>query len=139
MLIILYIGINLPLAIWMLRSFFQEIPRELIEAAEIDGASLSSQLRSIILPIAAPGIAATALLCVIFAWNEFFYAVQLNFAGALDDAASGSRRTSDARRLPGEALGRFGARLHPRRARRMGRPEAHDPWPCHGRDQMRKD
>jgi sorbitol/mannitol transport system permease protein len=77
-LIILYTGINLPLAIWMLRSFFQEIPRELIEAAEIDGASLKGQLTSIILPLAAPGIAATALLCVIFAWNEFFYAVQLN-------------------------------------------------------------
>jgi sorbitol/mannitol transport system permease protein len=77
-LIILYTAINLPLAVWMLRSFFQEVPRELIEAAEIDGASLRGQLRSIILPIAAPGIAATALLCVIFAWNEFFYAVQLN-------------------------------------------------------------
>lgn len=77
-LIILYTAINLPLAIWMLRSFFAEIPRELIEAAEIDGASLMGQLRSIILPMAAPGIAATALLCVIFAWNEFFYAVQLN-------------------------------------------------------------
>jgi sorbitol/mannitol transport system permease protein len=77
-LIILYTGINLPLAVWMLRSFFHEIPRELIEAAEIDGASLRGQLTSIILPMAAPGIAATALLCVIFAWNEFFYAVQLN-------------------------------------------------------------
>jgi sorbitol/mannitol transport system permease protein len=77
-LIILYTGINLPLAVWMLRSFFKEIPRELIEAAEIDGAGLKGQLTSIILPLAAPGIAATALLCVIFAWNEFFYAVQLN-------------------------------------------------------------
>ena len=77
-LIILYTGLNLPLAVWMLRSFFQEIPRELIEAAEIDGANLWGQLRSIILPMAGPGIAATALLCVIFAWNEFFYAVQLN-------------------------------------------------------------
>jgi sorbitol/mannitol transport system permease protein len=77
-LVILYTGINLPLAVWMLRSFFREIPRELIEAAEIDGASLRGQLKSIILPMAAPGIAATALLCVIFAWNEFFYAVQLN-------------------------------------------------------------
>jgi sorbitol/mannitol transport system permease protein len=77
-LVILYVGINLPLAIWMLRSFFQEIPRELIEAAEIDGAGLKGQMTSIILPMAAPGIAATALLCVIFAWNEFFYAVQLN-------------------------------------------------------------
>jgi polyol transport system permease protein len=79
-LIILYIAINLPLAIWMLRSFFKEIPRELIEAAEIDGTNLYNQLRTVILPIAAPGIAATALLCVIFAWNEYFYALQLNFA-----------------------------------------------------------
>ena len=71
---------NLPLAIWMIRSFFMEVPRELIEAAEIDGTSLINQLRSVILPIAAPGIAATALLCVIFAWNEYFYAIQLNFA-----------------------------------------------------------
>src|SRR4051794_2236895 len=77
-LIILYTAINLPLAVWMLRSFFSEIPRELIEAAEIDGAGLRGQLTSVILPLAAPGIAATALLCVIFAWNEFFYAVQLN-------------------------------------------------------------
>jgi sorbitol/mannitol transport system permease protein len=77
-LIVLYTAINLPLAVWMLRSFFMEIPRELIEAADIDGAKLRGQLTSIILPIAAPGIAATALLCLIFAWNEYFYAVQLN-------------------------------------------------------------
>ena len=79
-LIVLYIAINLPLAIWMSRSFFMEVPRELIEAAEIDGTNLFNQLRSVILPIVAPGIAATALLCVIFAWNEYFYALQLNFA-----------------------------------------------------------
>jgi sorbitol/mannitol transport system permease protein len=81
-LVILYTGMNLPLAVWMLRSFFQEIPKELIEAAEIDGAGLRGQLTSIILPMAAPGIAATALLCLIFAWNEFFFAVQLNPASA---------------------------------------------------------
>ena len=77
-LIVLYTAMNLPLAVWMLRSFFLEVPRELVEAAEIDGASLITQIRSVILPIAVPGIAATALLCVIFAWNEFFLAVQLN-------------------------------------------------------------
>jgi polyol transport system permease protein len=77
-LIVLYTAINLPLAVWMLRSFFMEIPRELIEASEIDGAKLRGQLTSVVLPLAAPGIAATALLCVIFAWNEYFYAVQLN-------------------------------------------------------------
>jgi sorbitol/mannitol transport system permease protein len=77
-LVVLYTAMNLPLAIWMLRSFFMEIPRELIEASEIDGARLRGQLTSVVLPIAAPGIAATALLCLIFAWNEYFYAVQLN-------------------------------------------------------------
>lgn len=77
-LIILYTAMNLPLAVWMLRSFFGEVPRELIEAAQIDGASWWGQITSVVLPIVAPGIAATALLCVIFAWNEFFLAVQLN-------------------------------------------------------------
>ena len=81
LLIILYMSMNLPLAIWMLRSFFQEVPRELIEAAEIDGANLRSQMVSVILPIVAPGLAATALLCFIFAWNEYFLAVQLNTTG----------------------------------------------------------
>ena len=77
-LIILYTAMNLPLAVWMLRSFFSEVPTELVEAAQIDGASLRGQITSVILPIVAPGLAATALLCVIFAWNEFFLAVQLN-------------------------------------------------------------
>lgn len=77
-LIILYTAMNLPLAVWMLRSFFSEVPRELIEAAQMDGASLRGQITSVIMPIVAPGMAATALLCVIFAWNEFFLAVQLN-------------------------------------------------------------
>ncbi len=75
--IIVYTAMNLPLAVWMLRSFFGEVPRELIEAAQIDGASLMSQLRSVVLPIVSPGIAATALLCFIFAWNEYFLAVTL--------------------------------------------------------------
>lgn len=77
-LIILYTAMNLPLAVWMLRSFFAEVPRELIEAAQMDGCNLMGQIRQVILPIVAPGLAATALLCVIFAWNEFFLAVQLN-------------------------------------------------------------
>jgi len=81
-LVVLYTGMNLPLAVWMLRSFFAEVPKELIEAAQIDGASLMGQIRQVILPIVAPGLAATALLCVIFAWNEFFLAVQLNPTGA---------------------------------------------------------
>ncbi|MEM9131781.1 MAG: carbohydrate ABC transporter permease [Actinomycetota bacterium] len=82
LLIILYTAMNLPLAIWMLRSFFAEVPKELIEASQMDGAKLLGQIRSVILPIAAPGLAATALLCLIFAWNEFFLAIQLNLLDA---------------------------------------------------------
>lgn len=70
-LVILYTAMNLPLAVWMLRSFFAEVPKELVEASQIDGCSLLGQIRQVILPIVAPGLAATALLCVIFAWNEF--------------------------------------------------------------------
>ena len=77
-LIIMYTAMNLPLAVWMLRSFFGEVPRELIEAAQMDGTGLRGQIMDVMLPIVAPGVAATALLCFIFAWNEFFLAVQLN-------------------------------------------------------------
>ncbi|MCU1488661.1 MAG: putative transporter permease protein [Acidimicrobiaceae bacterium] len=76
-LVILYTGMNLPIAIWMIRSFLLEVPREVLEAARIDGADLWVEIRQVILPIVVPGIAATALICVIFAWNEFFFAVNL--------------------------------------------------------------
>jgi len=71
-------GLNLPLAVWMLRSFFKEVPVALIEASQIDGATLRQQIIRVMLPIVAPGLSATALLVLIFAWNEFFLAVQLN-------------------------------------------------------------
>jgi sorbitol/mannitol transport system permease protein len=81
-LVILYTAMNLPLAIWMMRSFFLEVPKEMIEAGRIDGANLPTLLRRVILPVVAPGIAATALICVIFSWTEFFYAVNLTAAQA---------------------------------------------------------
>lgn len=81
-LIILYTSMNLPLAIWMMRSFFLEVPHEMIEAARIDGATLPVLLRKIIMPVVAPGVAATALICVIFSWTEFFYSVNLTAARA---------------------------------------------------------
>ncbi|MGY6656187.1 carbohydrate ABC transporter permease [Amycolatopsis sp. TRM77291] len=81
-LIILYTSMNLPLAIWMMRSFFLEVPHEMIEAGRIDGATLPILLRKIIMPVVAPGVAATALICVIFSWTEFFYSVNLTAARA---------------------------------------------------------
>lgn len=76
-LIILYTAMNMPIAVWMLRSFFLEVPRAIMEAARIDGATQRQELVRIVMPLIAPGIAATALICVIFAWNEFFFAVTL--------------------------------------------------------------
>ncbi|ULE31231.1 carbohydrate ABC transporter permease [Mycobacterium sp. IDR2000157661] len=76
-LVILYTAMNLPIAVWMMRSFFLEVPGELLEAASLDGASTWRSVREVILPLVSPGIAATALICVIFAWNEFFFAVSL--------------------------------------------------------------
>src|SRR5690606_32539005 len=81
-LVVLYTAMNLPIAVWMMRSFFQEIPVEVLEAASMDGAGLMRTLRSVLLPMVAPGIAATALICVIFAWNEFFFALNLTASRA---------------------------------------------------------
>jgi sorbitol/mannitol transport system permease protein len=81
-LIVLYTAMNLPIAIWMLRSFLQEIPGEVLEAAAIDGAGFNRTMRSVIMPMIAPGIAATVLICVIFSWNEFFFALNLTAARA---------------------------------------------------------
>jgi sorbitol/mannitol transport system permease protein len=75
--VILYTSMNLPLAVWMMRSFLLEVPREVVEAASVDGAGLGLTIRKVIAPIVSPGIAATALICFIFAWNEFFFAVNL--------------------------------------------------------------
>jgi sorbitol/mannitol transport system permease protein len=76
-LVILYTSMNLPIAVWMLRSFLLEVPVEIVEASRVDGAGLLRQLRSVIMPVISPGLAATALICFIFAWNEFFLAVNL--------------------------------------------------------------
>jgi sorbitol/mannitol transport system permease protein len=75
--IILYTSVNLPLVIWMMRSFFAEIPKDLIEAARVDGARTLQILIGIAVPFVTPGLAATALLCLIFSWNEFFLVVNL--------------------------------------------------------------
>jgi sorbitol/mannitol transport system permease protein len=80
-LIIIYTTINLPLGVWLLRSFLLELPNELFEAARVDGAGFWRELTSIVLPLITPGLAATALICLIFSWNEFFYAV--NFTSSV--------------------------------------------------------
>jgi sorbitol/mannitol transport system permease protein len=81
-LILIYTTINLPLGVWLLRSFLLEIPHDLFEAARVDGAQFRHEMLRIVVPLIAPGLAATALICLIFSWNEFFYAVNLTSSTA---------------------------------------------------------
>ncbi|MGA4842732.1 carbohydrate ABC transporter permease [Streptomyces sp. G45] len=74
LLVVLYTSMNLPIAVWMMQSFLAEVPVAVIEAARIDGARLPTVLTRVIAPIALPGIAATALICFIFSWNELLFA-----------------------------------------------------------------
>ncbi|MEV6491998.1 carbohydrate ABC transporter permease [Actinoplanes sp. NPDC051633] len=74
LLIVFYTSMNLPIAVWMMRSFLSEVPVEMLEAAQMDGANLTKTMRSVIAPVVMPGIAATALICFIFSWNELLFA-----------------------------------------------------------------
>src|ERR1043166_3597647 len=76
-LVIVYTGFNLPFVVWMMRGFFAEIPRDLEEAAMVDGDSRMGALRRVVLPLVTPGLAATAVFCLIISWNEFLFALVL--------------------------------------------------------------
>ncbi|SER68203.1 carbohydrate ABC transporter permease [Salisediminibacterium halotolerans] len=77
-LIIPYMTISMPLAVWILSTFFKKIPFELEESAKLDGASPFQTYRKIIFPLAAPGIFTTAILVFIAAWNEYLFALTIN-------------------------------------------------------------
>jgi multiple sugar transport system permease protein len=77
-LILAHTTFNLPIVIWMMRSFFEELPPELEEAALVDGAGRFGAFWRVAVPLASPGMAATAVLCVIFSWNEFLFALVLS-------------------------------------------------------------
>jgi sorbitol/mannitol transport system permease protein len=81
-LVIVYTAMNLPLVIWMARSYFLELPKEVLEGAWLDGCSTLQTLVRIVVPMAAPGLAAAALLAIIFAWNDFFFAVTLTYTNS---------------------------------------------------------
>lgn len=76
-LIIVYTAFNLPFVVWMMRGFFAEVPRDLEEAAMVDGDSRLGALWRVVLPLVAPGLAATAVFCLIVSWNEFLFALVL--------------------------------------------------------------
>jgi multiple sugar transport system permease protein len=81
-LIITYVATNLPIVVWLMRDYFASLPRELEESAAVDGASVYRVVRSIVLPISVPGLVATFLIVLIFAWNEFLIALILTSANA---------------------------------------------------------
>ncbi|HEY8411793.1 MAG TPA: carbohydrate ABC transporter permease, partial [Pyrinomonadaceae bacterium] len=76
-LIIVYTAFNLPFVVWMMRGFFADLPRDLEEAALVDGDSRLGGLVRVVLPLVAPGLAATAVFCLIISWNEFLFALVL--------------------------------------------------------------
>jgi ABC-type glycerol-3-phosphate transport system permease component len=74
-LVLPYVTFSMPLAVWLLTAFFRQLPRDLEDAAMIDGASRLRAAREVVLPLAAPGIASTAILTFLYCWNEFLFAL----------------------------------------------------------------
>jgi multiple sugar transport system permease protein len=92
-LVIVYTAFNLPFVVWMMRGFFAEVPRDLEEAAMVDGDSRLGAFRRVSLPLVVPGLAATAVFCLIVSWNEFLFSLVLT-------------QTDDAMTLPVGLAGR---------------------------------
>ncbi|MEM8655794.1 MAG: carbohydrate ABC transporter permease [Pseudomonadota bacterium] len=93
MVIVVLMLINLPIVIWMLFTYFKEIPKEIIEAGQMDGVNTWGEIREILIPLAWGGIASTALLCFIFCWNEAYWTVRLTTteAATLSKLIEGNR------------------------------------------------
>lgn len=81
-LVIIYTLINLPIAVWMTFTYFNEIPRDILEAGRIDGAVTWQEIVYLLMPMALPGLASTALLLVILSWNEAFWSINLSSSNA---------------------------------------------------------
>ena len=82
-LILIYVTFSLGLVVWSMWTFFDEIPTELDEAAEVDGATVLQTIRKVILPVAVAGLASTGILCFIMAWNDFIFALVLTRTNAV--------------------------------------------------------
>ncbi|MEM7438249.1 MAG: carbohydrate ABC transporter permease [Pseudomonadota bacterium] len=105
MVILVLCLINLPIVVWMLFTYFKEIPKEIIEAGQMDGVNTWGEIREILIPLAWGGIASTALLCFIFCWNEAYWTVRLTTT----DAATLSKLIEGNRAPEGLFFGRLSA------------------------------
>jgi sorbitol/mannitol transport system permease protein len=81
-LVVLYTGAGVPLMIWMITNFFKEIPKEIVESADIDGSSRLNTFFTIMLPLVRNGLISSAMLVFIITWNEFFFAVTIAYTSA---------------------------------------------------------
>lgn len=79
---IIYTLINLPIVVWMLFSYFKDIPKDILEAVRLDGADTLGEIRYVLLPLSLGGIASTALLSIVLSWNEAFWSINLTSANA---------------------------------------------------------
>ncbi|MCY3982354.1 MAG: carbohydrate ABC transporter permease [Roseovarius sp.] len=105
LIIVVLMLINLPIVIWMLFTYFKEIPKEIIEAGQMDGVNTWGEIKEILIPLAWGGIASTALLCFIFCWNEAYWTVRLTTT----DAATLSKLIEGNRAPEGLFFGRLSA------------------------------
>jgi sorbitol/mannitol transport system permease protein len=79
---IIYTLINLPIVVWMIYTFFKDVPKDILEAGRMDGASPKQEVFHVLMPLALPGIASTALLAIILSWNEAFWSLNLTTTNA---------------------------------------------------------
>ena len=86
-LILIYALLNLPIVVWMLLSYMREIPREILESARVDGATIRQQLVYLLFPLCLPGVCSTALLSIVLCWNEAFWSIQMTSSAGMPISA----------------------------------------------------
>ena len=136
-LIIPYMTFALPLSIWTMSAFFRQIPWEMEQAAQVDGATAWQAFRKVIVPLAAPGVFTTAILTFFFCWNDFLFAISLTSTDHARTVPGGAGVLHRARRMFQSPVhrrhGGLGGRHHPRR-----HPGADLPAPDRRRSDLRR-
>ena len=124
-LIVVYVAFGLPFAVWILRGFLLDLPKEVEEAARLDGLSWLQIIFRLILPMAAPGIAVTAIFTFVFSWNEYLYALFLTYDSRDDDAGRAAEDHRPLQRAVGFAQRRRGDTAIADDRRRVPPPATH--------------
>ena len=137
-LIVIYTLINLPIVVWMIYTYFKDIPKDILEAARLDGATLWQEMVRVLLPIAKGGLASTVLLSLILCWNEAFWSlepdlVESRAADRVDRLVLKSRRS-----VLGQVVGGVDPGLRADPDLRLDQPETIGPRPVVRRREMKR-